>query len=140
MRYYKSFSIIEIIFTILIISIFSTVAIGKLFHSSSKTILIKAKTDLALIQNGLENYKRKMVLQNQTNSLNSLETNSQYLFSNILTTPFIASTQVGAWSKYSDKQYRFWIDKNRYIKFRFNKYKLTFDCDKTDNLCQEVLK
>lgn len=138
---HKSFSLIELIFSIIIIGIIATVAIPKLLNTTDQTTILKAKNDLNIILNGLKTYKNSLTLQNLTNSLDSLEDNENYLFSNILKQPFIASTNtVASWSKRSNSIYQYWIDNSSNVEFIYDKTELTFMCDKTDDICKEILK
>lgn len=141
MIFHRSFSIIEIIFTIILIAIISSIAIPKLLNSSYKTTIIKAKSDLYIIQNALKTYKNNNILKNTTNTLNTLDDNDIYLFNNILEKALISgNNKISFWSKASNTTYHYWVETNTSIKFIYNKAKLTFTCDKTEYICQEVLK
>jgi len=136
---YKGFSIIEIVFSIMIISIIASIAIPKLWHTSLKTTYIKAKTDMIIIQNALKNYKNKNVLKNSDILLESLD-DDENLFSNILSKPFLENkNNTNSWSKESNSIYHFWINQNESIKFFYNKNNHTFICEKSENNCKEIL-
>jgi prepilin-type N-terminal cleavage/methylation domain-containing protein len=53
----EAFSLLEIIFAIAIISIIAIIAIPKLGNSLDKTNIIKIKSDILLIRDGLNRYK-----------------------------------------------------------------------------------
>jgi len=139
---YKSFSLIELIFIIIILGIVSTIAIPKLFNKTKNTTILKGKTDLNIILNGLQQYKTKVILQNLSYDLTSLETsNSKYLFDKILDKPFtVQKNKAGYWNKLSNTTYRYYISSTDFIKFTYDKTNFTFSCDKTKSLCQEILK
>ena len=138
--HYKAFSLIELVFTILVIAIISSIALPKLFDTTSKTTLIKLKSDLALIQNGLKEYQNRHILKNGTISLETLD-NGVNLFENILQNQnFQNKQEVGFWEKLSDDTYQFYLQKDKTIKFTYDKNNFTFSCDKNLKLCQEVLE
>jgi general secretion pathway protein G len=137
---YKSFSLIELIFAILIIAILATIAIPKLLNTTSKTSLLKVKSDLLLIQNALSKYKNESILQNSSPILDSLDDGKQ-LFSNILPKHnFISQQKVNHWEKTSDKNYNFWFSATQSIEFFYDSDNLTFTCNKNNDLCKEVLR
>ena len=136
---YKGFSLIEIIFSIMIISILASIAIPKLWNTSLKTTLLKARSDMIVIQNGLNQYKTKNILKNITTPLSSLD-DDENLFFKILKKPFVQNkNNVNSWSKESNNIYHFWINKNESIKFIYDKNNNTFICNKTNENCQKIL-
>ena len=135
----KGFSLIEVIFSIMIISILASIAIPKLINISSKTTLIKAKNDMLIIQNALNNYHNKNILKNTSIILESLDKN-KYLFSGILDKPFLSKKNISSfWSKEANSIYHFWLTSNTSIKFIYDKNNYTFICDKNDTNCKEIL-
>jgi len=136
---YKGFSLIEIIFSIMIISILASIAIPKLMNISSKSTLLKAKNDMLIIQNALNNYKNNNILKNIDIPLESLD-EDEYLFSKITNKPFLSKENTSSfWSKKSNSIYLFWINSSSSIKFIYDKNNYTFICDKTDANCKEIL-
>ncbi len=136
----KGFSLIEVIFIIAIISIIAIVAIPKLGNSLDKANMIKIKSDVALIRNGLALYKDKITLSNDSTILDSLESGSDMLFDKIVRYPIIASSEVksAAWSKISDTTYQVWIDSTENLLFTYDSDKYTFDCDFDNDYCKEL--
>lgn len=136
----KSFSLIELIFAIIILAIIASIALPKLFDTTSKTSLIKIKTDLLLIQNALNEYKNKSILKGENISLDKLD-NGKFLFINILPNKtFVNEKSSNSWEKLSDTEYYFWFNKNENLLFTYNSSVLSFTCNKSDEKCQEVLK
>jgi general secretion pathway protein G len=137
---YKSFSLIELIFAILIIAILASIALPKFLNTTTKTSLIKVKSDLLLIQNGLLEYKNNSILKGDTLSLNSLD-NGNTLFANILPNHnFFNKKEANNWEKISTNQYNFWFDNQTNVLFTYNSDDLTFTCDKTTDKCKEILQ
>jgi len=134
----RSFSLIEIIFTIAIISILAIVTIPKLQNSLTKTTNIKIKSDIMLIKDALYNYKTKYILSNETTTIESLDDNNKELFSKILKYPIISnsSQKLGTWEKLANDRYIVWIEDDQPLEFIYDKSNITFDCDHTNSDCQ----
>ena len=133
----KAFSLIELIFVILIIAIISSVAIPKLLNSSKKSDLIKCKNDFLTIQNALNNYKITQDMKNNNTTLNSLD-NGILLFENILQNPIISSNT--QWIKKDNNTYTYNFSDILKLDFVYNKNNLTFNCDISKDLCKDILK
>ena len=133
------FSLIEIIFTITIISILLVVAIPKLFYNIDSANIIKLRSDVALIRNEINNYKNKQILSNDNINLETLDKNDNLLFSFILTSPIIAITNDGGnWSQNSITSYKAWISSDISVNFTYNSNDFTFDCDFNEEYCKEL--
>ena len=135
----NSFSLIEIIFTITIISIISIVAIPKLFFNVDNANIVKLRSDVALIRNGINKYKNKQLFSNETVTLDSLGNSDSLLFNTILTQPIVAKENIGGnWSKQSTNSYKAWISNYKYVEFAYSSDNLTFDCDFNDEYCEDL--
>jgi prepilin-type N-terminal cleavage/methylation domain-containing protein len=138
----KAFSLIEIIFTIAIISIILMVAVpkmGDIFNSANTT---KIKSDILIIREAINNYKNKMILTNNTNALITLDDSDEYLFCNILQNPIKASNEpkIGAWSKIAANTYRVYIDTQNSVEFVYDNDDYSFECDEDNLFCQELMQ
>jgi len=128
----KSFSILEIIFVVVIISIISMVAIPKLFYNIDNANITKLKADVALIREKINQAKNKQILANNSLNLDNIE-NKNIL--PLLTTP----NSSGQWSKISTNKYQAWINSNTFVEFVYNKNKFTFECDiKSNQYCKDL--
>ncbi len=135
----KSFSILEIIFIIVIISILTAIAIPKLFNNISNANIIKLRADVALIRDGIKIYLNNQLLSNESNSLDVLDNNNNSLFELILTTPIISNqNNSGNWSKSSLNTYHAWIDSTSNVEFIYDNNSNSFDCDFTNDYCKEL--
>jgi len=136
----KGFSLIEIIFVLLTITIIITVAMSKFDSTLDNTNVAKIKSDIIQIRAGINLYKNKMVLKNDTFSFNSLDDNKNQLFSKVLQNPILSSNkqESKAWSKISNTQYKVFVDNKNAIEFIFDTSKYTFDCEITKPLCKEL--
>ncbi|MEA3553584.1 MAG: prepilin-type N-terminal cleavage/methylation domain-containing protein [Campylobacterota bacterium] len=135
----KAFSLLEIIFAIAIISIIAIVAIPKLGNSLDKTNIIKIKSDIVLIRDGINRYKNQQILKADLTPLDTLEDDESLLFNKILTYPILSSNKQKSttWNKLSDTKYIVWLDSEKSLEFIYDKVNYTFDCNKNDENCKE---
>ena len=140
LKYKQSFSILELIFIVVIVGILATVSIPKLSNTTKTTSLVKLKNELNLINDGIKQYQTKAILQGDDISLDSLDEDDINLFSKVLTNPIISSSDINSWSKISNNSYRYRLNSNDDIVFVYDKDDLTFSCDKTLDICKEILK
>lgn len=136
----KGFSLIEIIFVLLTIAIIITVAVSKFDSALDNTNITKIKSDILQIRAGINQYRNKMILKNETASFNSLDDNNIKLFNKVLQNPILSSREniAKAWSKISDTKYQVFLDKTNALEFVFDTSKYTFDCDISNTLCKEL--
>lgn len=149
----KSFSLLEIIVTITIISIISLFAINKYFHSLESSNYLKIKSEVALINNALNQlYSNQVLLGNSSFYLNQLDNaqiniSDESLFTGyneyILLDYLILSTsseekKLGYWIKESQTKYKTYLTKEKSVVFIFDTSNGTFYCDETDNICKEL--
>ena len=136
----KAFSLIEIIFVLLIMSIIITLAVSKFDTTLNRTNINKIKSDIVQIRAGINLYKNKLILQNEKTSFDTLDDNNEMLFNKILQNPILASKKnsIKSWSKISNTRYKVYIDNTNFIIFTFDTQKYTFDCDSTNTLCKEL--
>jgi len=135
----RAFSLLEIIFAIAIISIIAIIAIPKFGTTLDKTYIIKIKSDIILIRDGINRYKNKQILSGSSISLDSLDDNDELLFNKILSYPIVSSTtqKSATWEKISATSYIVWLYNEKSLEFNYDKVKYTFDCNKNDENCKE---
>lgn len=136
----KGFSLIEIIFVLLTITIIITVAVSKFDSALDNTNINKIKSDIVQIRAGINLYKNKIILRNETISFDSLDDNNIALFNKVLQTPIFSSNEKSAkaWSKISDTQYKVFLNSTTALEFIFDTNKYTFDCDISNTFCKEL--
>lgn len=136
----KSFSLIEIIFTIAIISIILAVSIPKMKDTLFNSNKVKIKNDILQIREAITKYKNKMILQNRLVELEELDDGDEFLFNKILNNPIIASNELkaSAWSKVSQNTYKVYINSTNNVEFKYDSTNYTFDCDFENEHCKEL--
>lgn len=140
LNYHKSFSLIEIIFAIVIMAVITSIALPKLFSTSNESSFIKLRSDIATIQNGITNYRKNSIMKNLPQTLENLDEDNIKLFSNILERPIIATKEYPFWSKEDDYSYIFHFNSKNELEFIYNPTHLTFLCDTKNALCQKVIE
>ncbi|MEA3513501.1 MAG: prepilin-type N-terminal cleavage/methylation domain-containing protein [Campylobacterota bacterium] len=136
----NAFSLIEIIFVISIVSIISVVVIPKINNSLNKTNLIKLRGDILLIQDGIAQYKNKLLLKNNYIDFDRLDDDDIKLFSIVLSSPILSSNEqkIGSWSKTSHNNYKVYIDNINSVEFSFDIVDKSFTCNKNNIYCEEL--
>lgn len=155
----KAFSLIELVFVILIIGVLAGISLP--YFSSSKTeakiLMLKAdytsiRSAIAYAENEMiiKNIKQKMQvldealanLENQklfycpSSKESSYENENNSCFISLLPSPIYSSKK--GWMKLSDTRYRFFLSSTKYIDFEYDAKNLSFDC-LDENLCKDLL-
>ena len=133
----RSFSLLELIFVVAIVTIIASTAIGKFSSSLSKATILKLKGDITHIRDGLNNYKNQNILLNSQDSLDDLDSDG-ILFKKLLSYPIVSSNTKGGWEKISSSSYKAWVSKEDFVLFNYDSTNFTFDCDIKDDLCKEL--
>lgn len=151
----KAFSVLEIVFIIVIIAVISSIAIPKLFQNKLQTHIVKTKSDIALIRKAIKddlNYQVMHQLSDQyIEKLDNAIANDEgrELFSGVddralLQYPLISTDTIkneeGRWIKLSDSEYKIVLDKQTWVVFTYDNEKGSFECDKEEEHCMELLQ
>lgn len=140
MIYKRAFSLLEVIFVLAVIAFLASVALPKFSKSFNKANIVKIKADIALIREGLNSFKKKHILSDDSLYLYSLEDNDHLLFSKILKYPILGSKEqkAGNWNKISNEEYIVWIDNETKVKFIYDHSNFTFECDFKQENCKKL--
>ncbi len=125
-----AFTLIELIFIIVVLGILAAVALPKLTPWMEEAYISKAQSHVSVIRSGLQNYRSKSLLKGNGTSYPDLNTTT--LFSNITAEGLPTGTNAGEWS--------YDIGNNKYIfhtgslniYFDYNKNTGKFTCDTTN--------
>lgn len=148
----RAFSLLEIIFVLVIIALLLSVAFKNNMTFFSTSVKTKIKSDIALIRSVIASKSHKRLLKAQTPYplvLDEASINSEgsLLFagtkqSQLLEYPLVATSSFeqrkGAWSKESALGYRVWIEHENSLLFTYDRTKGTFECDYNNALCKEL--
>jgi len=123
----KAFTMIELVFVIVVLGILAAVAVPRLAATRTDAQVTKARADIATIRSGIINERQGRLFRGQSNFIATLDANNGQLFSSIMTYPITAGTTDGHWSQSAATTYNFRIlgANNR---FDYNAATGTFDC------------
>jgi len=152
-----AFSMLELVFVIVVIGILAAVAVPRLMVTRTDAVIVKGKSQVAAIRNGISLQKSRNMLKGVINSNGSyypdkLDNNTAYntdnqpLFyfndgnkSNILDYPIYSKKNIdGHWVKTGVNAYAFFVAQDKNITFDYNASTGSFDCDHTDPNCQQL--
>lgn len=120
-KIYRAFSIIEFIFTIVILAILTSIFIPKLYNINFTSKKQECKNDINIIKKGLLAYHNNKILQKKTD-------------------PFdISKFLSNSWKKLSSTTYEYHFDKDNKLNFTLNIDEKSFKCNDTEELCKEIL-
>ena len=150
-----AFTMIELVFVIVVIGILSAIAIPRLAASRDDAVLVKGKSQIAAIRSGIAMQKSKRLLEgtspfipSKLDSVTTYNTNDQRLFnfadgngSNILEYPIYSKlNHDGSWVKTAANQYKFHLNSTT-VQFDYNSTTGIFDCsDHTEENCKDLTK
>ena len=139
----KAFSLLEIVFAILLIAIISSVVVSKFGSFMQTSKLSTIKSDIALIQSSIIS-KANILSMQGLDMLDSLELsnnknnqNSTKLFSAILKTPFVSNSNHAKWSKIDDQTYEVTY-KDKQATFLYDKDNVSFLCKSPEEFCNKI--
>jgi len=149
----KAFTMIELVFVIVVIGILSAIAIPKFAATRDDAVLVKGKSQVSAIRSGIAMQKSKALLQGDNTdpygsnfrllrlddaNASVLPHDGKKLFyfgdgntSNVLEYPILSKqNHDGSWTKTNTNKYSFRTE-NQDIAFEYNPTTGIFDCNKT---------
>ena len=98
-----AFTMVELVFVIVVLGILAAVAIPKLAVSRDDAVVVKGKSQVASIRSGISLLKSKRLLEGNATAITTLDSASTSegvsLFSNVLEYPIISKNADGYWMK-----------------------------------------
>ncbi len=152
----QAFTMIELIFVIVVLGILASVAIPKLAATRDDATVTKARTDVAAIRSSIKTSRAQRVLSGtpgyqpsliSTSATTADQSNTKKsgedLFVGILDYPIKAKDKAGGWQKVASptagiERYRFRITNSKSVDFDYNNTSGNFDCDHTINDCKQL--
>ncbi len=152
----KAFTMVELIFVIVVIGILAAVAVPKLMVTRTDAVIVKGKSQVSAIRNGISLQKSRNMLKGITYNgsyyLDKLDNNTTYnvdnqpLFyfsdgnkSNILQYPIYSKIGMdGHWVKTANNQYAFFVTQDKNVSFDYNSTTGSFDCKHINDYCKQL--
>ena len=141
----KAFSLLEIIIAIILIVLITSFALPKynaIIDSSNLSLL---KSDLSLIQGGIEQKKKINTLLSNGDKIENLDYSAidkinEKLFTKVIefsiTSTDTKEKKLGKWSKISDNSYEFYLSSSKSILFLYENEKML--CKSEEDICKEI--
>ena len=148
----EAFTMLELVFVIVIIGILAAVAIPRLMFTRDDAIVVKGRSEVAAIRNGISLQKSRNMLRASSSPypaiLDKATANSAHkrLFflndgntSNILDYPIYSKKNAdGHWWKESNTTYDFFITQDKNVSFTYNPTTGSFDCNHSIEDCKKL--
>lgn len=149
-----AFTMIEIIFAIVIIGILASIAIPRLAATRDDAVLVKGKSQVSAVRSGIALQRSLRLMRGEANpnpaTLDNANANEgQLLFffsdgnqSNILESPIVSRSADGGWMKPNGAGnplvYRFRLTNAISVDFTYNAAAGSFGCDNTNANCRAL--
>lgn len=151
----KGFTLIELIFVIVVLGILASVAIPKLSSSRDDAYQVKGKSDVSSIKAGINRFKMEQIASGNYTSVTMatlddatpLESDKKLFYRDnnmtysLLQEPIYSGNSAdikgGDWVKASATQYKFYLNPSEYATFDYNSSTGLFSCtfSTPSNLC-----
>ncbi|WP_456380932.1 type II secretion system protein [Hydrogenimonas sp.] len=123
----SAFTMIELIFVIVVIGILASIAMPKLWVTRTDAIISKGRAEVSTIRSAISTVRQKNMLEGSGGYPATLEDAGEPLFSNLLDYGMSSDTSPGHWSKSGNKYvYHIGYDKN--ATFEYNATNGRFEC------------
>lgn len=142
----KGFSLIELVFVIVILGILAGVAIPRLTATREDAQIAKLRSDVAAVQSGLALERSTRMMRGDMSWPTRLDQKDPIGEATVGTdcgSPFCAVTQnaiKGPWSTSNGTTYTFQFNNNTTLNFAYNPVDGTFDCSNSDEKCKGYIK
>ena len=141
----KAFSLLEIIIAIILIVLITSFALPKYNAITNNSNLSLLKSDLSLIQSGIEQKKTINTLLSNGDKIENLDYSAvdkinEKLFTKVIefsiTSTDTKEKKLGKWSKISDNSYEFYLSSSKSILFLYENEKML--CKSEEDICKEI--
>ena len=148
MCFKKAFTMLEIVFVIVIIGILASIAVPRLAATRTDAVITKGKTQVSAIRSGIAVEKGLRLLRGETPVYPpSLDDCTNYgvageeLFDdNILENPIISGTTDGHWEKTTATTYTFNVTPTDSVVFTYSSSDGKFTCVSSVKYCTELTR
>ncbi len=138
----EAFTMIELVFVIVVIGILASVALPKLWVTRDDAIISKGRADIATIRSAISTVRQKNLLEGNPSYPAILDsalvnTENEPLFTEILDYPVYAKNTDGNWMKTGANEYTYKV-MGTGVAFDYNSSSGKFDCDHSITHCQTL--
>jgi N-methylation len=134
----RAYTLLELIFIVVILGVLSAVAIPRLFFSRSDATMANAKTQLAAIRSGISLRYNDNILQAKPGFPAKLDDGDpNKLFSKVIDIAIKDSGNKNGWHRISDDKYTFKLD-GKVANFKYDKNSGDFSCNDSNDICKSL--
>jgi len=150
----RAFTLIELIFVIVIIGILSAVAIPKFANLTTHAKDAAVKSTISSVQSGIENIHGQWIVNedftwehelNDEGYPTKLDDGEPDIFSYILKAPVRAcgDKKAACWSEPDTNKYRYYYTPDKYLQIEYNATNGSFECEDGGNIsadeCEKIV-
>lgn len=126
----NAFTMIELIWVIVILGILAAVAVPKLAATRDDAHIAQGRSDILAIRSGIINERQARMFRGNSAYATALGGTGSDLFGTVLQTPIRSSSGSGGWTRTDDTTYVFHL-KTTELTFDYNTTTGTFACSTT---------
>lgn len=138
----KAFTMIELVFVIVVLGILAAVAIPKLAATRDDAYIVQGRANVLAIRSGIITERQGRMFRGDSKyaaDLNSTVGNGVTLFGNVMTMPIISGSGDGKWRKTAANTFMFHVQ-HKDVQFDYNNTNGNFTCDRTNVTYGELCK
>lgn len=142
----SAFSMIELVFVIVILGILAAVAVPRFALSKSDAEIAKGRADIATIRSAIITERQSQLIKGVSTFIPKLSSSTTTLFTGdgnreLLLYGITARSGSGHWNSTSDdgKHYTYTVDSSS-INFTYDSDSGKFSCDTTGSLCRSLVE
>jgi len=143
----SAFTVIELIFVIVVLGILASIAVPKFTATRDDAIISRARAQVSAIRSAIMTEHQRGILQGQSNWPplidDAQDIVDEELFdgnssNRLLDYPIYSKNSQGGWMKLRDNDYQFYVTLTNLVDFNYSTTDRRFDCDHTDIDCQRL--
>jgi len=140
-----AFTMIELIFVIVVLGLLASIAVPKFAATRDDAIVSRARAQVSAIRSAIMTEHQRGILQGQSSWPPLIDDAHQVvgeeLFdgnssNKLLNYPIYSKNSQGGWMKLRDNDYQFYVTSTNLVDFNYSTVDMTFDCEHTDANCK----
>ena len=140
----NAFTMLELVFVIVILGILSSIALPKLAATRTDAQISKGRADVSSIRSAIVTQRQARLIKGDSKYISGISMNTTAgLFSGVLTYPIVDSATAGHWTRTgtdsnATAKYDYQVA-NTTVAFTYTRSNGTFKCARTTTYCKELV-